>query len=239
MPGLDALDLDSVQMFWDGRAEKDVSTLNKAMFQEKHGDLALRRHKRECGQIHKVLAPYLRIPSDWVALDAGCGTGRLTFWFSQFCERVVGFDISPGLIEICNAQKDGIPNVDFTVASLHDFSLGCFDLIVVSGVCLYTTDDLWPGIMRSLKAASKEGTIFVIRETVGRSGRYELHNVWSQEIETRYSAIYRDPDWFRALFGQFCETVYDAPLLPPHLEKWKETEQRLMVFRRQRGRRTS
>jgi len=234
VPGLDNLELDTVRTFWDSRAEKDVPLLNKAMFQEKHGDLAQRRHYTECVRIGMVLAPYMGLKPSGIGLDAGCGTGRMAFWLSRICDSVVAFDISPAFVELCKAEQKArqITNIEFLTGGLHDFSLGQFDLVVISGVCLYTTDDLWPGIMRSLHAASKPRTLFVIRETVGRAGRYELRNVWSQELEEYYSAIYRDPDWFRALFGQFCETVYDELLLPPALEKWKETEQRLMVFRR-------
>lgn len=233
MSGLTDLRQDTVEEFWNSRAQRtDLPLLNRAMFQEKHGDLAQRRDGNEKIRVKQILDPYL--PRDVVALDAGCGTGRLTFWLAKFCTAVVGFDLSSGFIELCKEQqeRDKVRNASFFVRSLTDFWLGVYDLIVISGVCLHTTDEMWPEIMHCLERASKPGTLIVIRESMGKAGRYSLENVWSAELETYYSAIYRDPDWFLGLFGQFCDVYYNEPLFPASMEKWRETEQRLMLFRR-------
>jgi len=230
---VEKLDKETVAGFFDKRAELygKIPTLNIAMFQEKQGDLAQKRNEIEWEAIWGLLKP------EWegneTVLDIGCGTGRLSFRIAQVSKGVVGFDVAPGLIEICNQERlrRGILNTGFLVRSMDDFRFGRFRLLLISGVSLYTEDSMWPGIMYCIRHSCRVGTRIVLRETVGSKGRYELHGAWSEELGTTYSAIYRDPDWFRALFGQFCDCLYDEPLLPPSLEKWSETHQRLMLWK--------
>jgi SAM-dependent methyltransferase len=46
-------------------------------------------------------------------LDFGCGVGRLCLPFAQHCNRVVGIDVAPRMLQICNeeATANGIANL--------------------------------------------------------------------------------------------------------------------------------
>jgi SAM-dependent methyltransferase len=207
-----------------------------ALFQEKQGDLAQRRDKIEYAEVMTLLEQLIR--PWWHVLDAGCGTGRWAFRVAPLVNGVEAFDISPALIDVCKqeAERLGVENVDFYVERLETFPyrrppyIDPFDLVVISGVCLYTNDRSWGSIIANLRARAKVGAYIVVREAVGSAGRHELEEVYSQELECRYSAVYRDPDWFRAAFGTFCRVLHDASLFPPELEKWPETHQRLFLF---------
>lgn len=71
-------------------------------------------------------------------LDIGCGNGFLTFTLPG--DEVVGVDISDKAIAWANARRDQQPRPErfnFHVLSLFNLSsemLGCFDLIVATGV---------------------------------------------------------------------------------------------------------
>lgn len=227
---MEELTKENVARFFDARAEMDIPILNRALFQEKQGDLAQRRDEIEKEAILSLIDHRLIDHPD--ILDAGCGTGRLSLWLHFLGASVRAFDVSPGLIELCRQQVVGVTKrLHFSIASIDDFDLGEFDVIIISGVCLFTTDDMWPGIMRCIRYACKKDALIVIREAMGTAGRFELHGIWSQELGSKYSAIYRDPDWFRGLFGQFCDLLHDDVLLPDELEKWTETRQRLMLWK--------
>lgn len=229
---MEELNKRNVEDFWDRRAQLvgSIPLINVTSFQETRPGLAESRDKVEKTALWSLLAPcFAKNPR---VIDAGCGVGRHSFWLEGYSSDVRAFDLSPALIAICEEEKDRLgSDVRFSVASLDDFHLGIADLILISGVCLFTTDSMWPGIMSSIREASECGTLIVVREAMGSLGRYEIRGQWSSELKCLYSAIYRDPDWFKGLFGQFCDLEYNKALLPPELEKWKETHQRLMLWR--------
>jgi ubiquinone/menaquinone biosynthesis C-methylase UbiE len=59
-----------------------------------------------------------------VAIDLGCGTGRLTIAMSRDFERVIGVDVSKAMIEKAEINKSaaGIKNCDFMVNNGVDLS---------------------------------------------------------------------------------------------------------------------
>jgi len=72
-------------------------------------------------------------------LDAGCGTGRYSFYFGSKNYDVTGIDISEKMIDFCNTSKQKTENTNFVKTSLENFSttkniyaiicLGFFDYI--------------------------------------------------------------------------------------------------------------
>ncbi len=72
-------------------------------------------------------------------LDAGCGTGRYSFYFGSKNYDVTGIDISEKMVEFCNTSKDKTVNTNFVKTSLENYSstkkidaiicLGFFDYI--------------------------------------------------------------------------------------------------------------
>ena len=143
------------------------------------------------------------------------------------------FDISPALIEICEKEQGDIPNITFDVGRAESYPHwfpAHYDLIIVSGVFLFTNDDQWYHIASQMLGRVSSGTKIVIRETIGTRGRFEIDNVWSEELQSFYSAIYRDGDWYRGFFSSYCRTLYDAPMLPPGERKWDNTHQQIFIF---------
>lgn len=227
------IDNEKVREFFDERAALygKIPTLNVALFQEKQGDLAQRRDQLEYETIMEVLAPYDM--HDWLVLDIGCGTGRWAFSLAPLVDWVWAFDISPALIGICKKEQGDLENITFAVGKVdcypEEFPV-CYNLIIVSGVFLYTDDSQWYHIASQMLGRVSSGTKIVIRETIGTHGRFEIDNVWSEELQAYYSAIYRDGDWYRGFFSPYCRTLYDAPMLPLEERKWDNTHQQIFVF---------
>lgn len=227
------IDQEKIKQLFDDRARLygRIPILNVALFQEGHGDLAQKRDEIERETVMRIIGS--RIGKDWTVLDIGCGTGRWAFRLAPLVGHVYAFDISLALIKICRVEQLDIKNVTFATGKIDRYPDGFpmhYNLFIVSGVCLYTNDEQWYQIAAWMFGRVSSGTLIVIREACGSHGRYEVENQWSQELGVEYSAIYRSPDWFRGFFAPFCRTIYDKPLLPPELEKWQETHQRLFIF---------
>ena len=74
-------------------------------------------------------------------LDAGCGTGALSFELAKRGADVVGVDISPQLIEIAEKRKPAHASgrVTFSAGDMLDPALGRFDHIVAMDSLIYYT----------------------------------------------------------------------------------------------------
>ena len=78
-------------------------------------------------------------------LDAGCGTGALSFELAARGADVVGVDISPQLIDIARKRRPTHVSGSLTLSAgdMLDASLGRFDHIVaMDSLIYYTADDI-------------------------------------------------------------------------------------------------
>jgi SAM-dependent methyltransferase len=65
-------------------------------------------------------------------LDFGCGAGRLTRGLGEYLDRVLGLDISPGMVDLARRYNASYPNLAFEVhreADLHGYPDGSFDVV--------------------------------------------------------------------------------------------------------------
>jgi ArsR family transcriptional regulator len=65
------------------------------------------------------------LPSDLVLADIGCGTGVLTLELARLAKRVIGIDLSRGMIHNAKrlAREKGIQNVDFRLGNAEKLPL--------------------------------------------------------------------------------------------------------------------
>jgi ubiquinone/menaquinone biosynthesis C-methylase UbiE len=78
--------------------------------------------------------------SDRIALDLGCGIGRLTAALSPSVGYITGVDISKTMIDRAAERCTGLPNVTLRVSSgldLVDFADDSFDLVLAADVFPY------------------------------------------------------------------------------------------------------
>lgn len=67
-----------------------------------------------------------------LALDFGCGVGRLTRALARYFRRCCGVDIAEGMIAKAKELNQSIPNCDFIVNTREDLKIfpdDCFDMI--------------------------------------------------------------------------------------------------------------
>jgi SAM-dependent methyltransferase len=88
---------------------------------------------RASDEIADRLRHWSLLGSSVVALDIGCGIGRIERALSPYIGRITGTDVSPVMIAEARRRCADLPNVDFAVcggAGLAEFAGQLFDLIL-------------------------------------------------------------------------------------------------------------
>lgn len=87
--------------------------------------------RKEIFQQQRYGGPFKRV------LDVGCGTGYHTLRAAQFCQEIVGLDVSPESIELARKQVKelGISNVSFICSDINhnSFPDQAFDCVIAYG----------------------------------------------------------------------------------------------------------
>lgn len=97
-------------------------------------------------------------------LDAGCGTGEKSIFFSKNGAKVTSIDLSSGQLNILKdrMKEEGLEIKIFQKDIVNDnlYSLGKFDVIVCTGV-LHHTEDAYKGFVNLLSTLEKNGIIII------------------------------------------------------------------------------
>ena len=200
---------EKVHEFFDNRVNKKLfHRYNLVNYQDNHPELAIERDKIEKNKI----LPLLKLNENSRILDIGCGVGR---WGDALAPKLstglyVGVDYSEQLIEVAkkSALEDGTDNKRLYLVGkfqqidelLKQNHLGNFDLIIVNGVLMYINDyDVDTCITSLPSLLSPNGNIY-IKESVGIEKRFTLNDIYSEELTSQYSAIYRSIKEYNDLF---------------------------------------
>lgn len=126
------------------------------------------------GQYHRWLLRH--VPAGCGdALDAGCGTGEFARRLALRCKRVLGIDLSPGMIEQARRRSGGRPALEFRVADLMDeASAARFDCIATIATLHHLP--LEPALAR-LGGALRSGGVLLVLDVVGN--RNAVERLWA------------------------------------------------------------
>lgn len=211
------IDITTVHNFFDNRVNKKLfHRYNLVNYQDDHPELALQRDKAEKAKI----LPYIKPDSSSRILDIGCGVGR---WGDELVQQLsdgiyVGVDYSQNLIDVAKkaALDDNSSNKrKYYVGSFQQIKnvlqtngeTDLFDIIIVNGVMVYINDcDVYNCINSITDLIKPNGRIY-IKESVGVDSRYTLKDIYSNELTSNYSAIYRSIKEYRELFTN-CFSAY-------------------------------
>ncbi|MEQ3728418.1 MAG: magnesium protoporphyrin IX methyltransferase [Tateyamaria sp.] len=97
-------------------------------------------------------------------LDAGCGTGALSFELAARGADMVGVDISPQLIAIAEKRKpaDVRGTMTFAAGDMLDAGLGTFDHIVAMDSMIYYSADDIARILDDLAPRLNDNMVFTV-----------------------------------------------------------------------------
>ena len=203
-----AIDEDDVKLFFNNRVNKNLPYLiNYTNYQDKHPELALERDKYEKDRI----MPFLNLQPESRILDIGCGVGR---WGNHILKILsnqgmyVGADYSGNILNLAKNHFRENKNFYFCESSFQDILLNLpgnikqnnFDVILINGVMMYINDNDLAQCMSNLKELIAVGGRICIKESVGLQDRLTLNKIYSEELESQYSAIYRGVEEYNIIF---------------------------------------
>src|SRR5215813_195477 len=108
-------------------------------------------------------------------LDAGCGTGEFARQLALRCKRVLGIDLSPGMIDRARRRSAGRQALEFQVADLMDESSAArFDCIATIATLHHLP--LEPALAR-LAGALRSGGVLLVLDVV--ANRNAVERAWA------------------------------------------------------------
>ena len=233
------LDQKKILTFYEGRAEKYDPRIPEVsmLFQDKNPDLALRRSHFEIEKIKNILRPDFESK----VLDVGCGVGRWALELIPLVDEYIGTDFCDPLLKIAKDNFLGIEKANFLNLEASDISHVKIsketNLILFAGVAHYLNDDsFFQTLSNFFEILSKNLGILYFRCPVSLSSKFSLIDHYSEELDSKYSATYRNHDEILMQFTQLnyfkaAELIDHGPLFPTELQNRMETTQYFWIWK--------
>jgi SAM-dependent methyltransferase len=231
----------NIETFFKERANKhdELNPLKTVIYQDKNQVLAKERDTYEKNKIKSLV----NFSKNQVVLDIGCGIGRWADEISSEVKNYIGIDYIREFIDIANLKYKNKKNTNFfcvecTKLSNSDvISHSPYSVIMILGLFPYINNKEGYEILNEIKTIGSDFNQIIIREPVGVQKELVLNNVWSEDMETKYSAKYRTRTWFKKMFDKTLmnegyKLIVDEPLFPEYLNNRLETRQHLFCLKK-------
>jgi SAM-dependent methyltransferase len=143
------------------------------------------RHYFEFRHLKKICC----FRKDMQVLELGCGNGRWALSIAPLVRNYVGVDFSTTALQVAQEQvkKNKLRNVSLVEKNIGEFmSPDTFDVIYLSGVSQYLTDEEFELTLAHIRACCRPATIIVDRSTINVKQREIMEN-------GEYWAVFRTP----------------------------------------------
>lgn len=235
------LDETAISHFFESRAEKynEVYPYVAVNYQDSNPKLTFERDEAE----KKKITPLLKLNRTSTVLDVGCGIGRWADSLHELVGYYHGTDFSKKLINIAQKRFSEQQHVNFQSLRAQDTNstnlkvVKKFDTVIVSGLLIYLNDEGVLQVFNNLTELASDNALIYIREPVATHERLTLNKMYSEELTSEYSAIYRTRDEIFALLKVTLlesgfSVLEEGALLPKQLSNRKETEQHYIILER-------
>ena len=202
-----AIDETTVRSFFAHRHEKQLPhRLNYTNYQDAHPELALVRDAEEKAKI----LPMLDIHPGMRVIDIGCGVGRWSTEILAAGADYVGVDYEQSFLDLVSeAQPLGSHGAwvcsDFqhVTQALADAGIAMpFDRVIINGIFMYINDADIPACLSQMDKLLSRGGIAYLKESASRTERLTLDGIYSDELTSDYSAIYRSIREYEACWDE-------------------------------------
>ena len=174
-------------------------------------------------------------------IEIGAGTCQWSYILSKISKSLLATDTSKGMIEL--GQKylsDNYPkiNIKFFIGDICKEIKPInspYDLVFISGLILYLNQNQFSKMLKFINNHTTNNATLILREPVGINKEYVLENVYSEELKTNYSAVYRTENKIINSFRSNDFILETNEWLHPDnskFNKWKETRLKLISFKR-------
>jgi len=231
----------NIETFFKQRANNhdEQNPLKTVIYQDKNQNLAKKRDVYEKNKIKSLV----NFSKDDVVLDIGCGIGRWADEISSGVKNYIGIDYIKEFIDIANFKYKNVKNTNFfcmectKISSSLISSYTPYTVFMILGLFPYISDKEGYKILNEIKTIGSNFNQIIIREPIGIQKELILNDVWSEDMETKYSAKYRTQSWFKKMFDEILvdegyKLIVDEPLYPDYLNNRLETRQHLFCLKK-------
>ena len=169
-------------------------------------------------------------------LDLGAGTGQWSLKFAKSAKSVIAVEFSKGMqdLAISEAKKQKINNIKYELCAAESFIIDeDIDIIWISGLLCYLHDEDCENLLSNCKKMISENGRLILREPIGLQERFEIREVYSEALKTKYSNTYRTSEEYFKLFARHdFKKMRDEDMFDKgsDLNKWSETRLRIFEF---------
>ena len=225
--------------FWDKQALTDVNYVHSRSNLSYDKKTSIEKNKVEKLKI-KDLFTVLNIKFV-TCLEIGAGTCQWTGILSEYCNSIIATDTSRGMLEIGKKYMlKNYPNQKIIyyigdICKKNKPLKSPYDLVFISGLLLYLKEKDFNNLIKFIHSNTLKDSIIILREPIGIKKEYVLDNVFSEELQTNYSAIYRTE---RKIIQKLKEVNFNLLTNSwvhedgSKFNRWDETRLKLMSFRR-------
>jgi SAM-dependent methyltransferase len=140
-------------------------------------------------------------------LDAGCGTGRMSRYLADRGARVVGVDLSPGMVAMARRDHPDLGTVVGSIAGLP-YPDGSFDAAMYWYSTIHSPDTLLPRIATEAARVVRPGGVVLLAFQVGDGPREVGQGYRALGHDVRLPRFHRSLDqWSAVLEGAGLEVV--------------------------------
>ena len=82
---------------------------------------------------------------------------------------------------------------------MDDVKRNKFDAVIIAGVSMYINDQVLAQCYGELSTILNKGAIVYIEESIGVEKRLTLNNIWSENLNSDYHAIYRTREEYKKI----------------------------------------
>ena len=225
--------------FWENQSFKKTSFIHSLSNLSNDIEFSKEKSINEMKKMKVLLSQINRTYNS--CIEIGAGSCQWTYILAKLSKNVLCTDTSKGMLDIGKEyinKKKTKNNIDFFYGDICEERNPInspYDLVFISGLILYLSQDQFSKLTKFIAINTKTNSNLILREPVGINKEYVLDDVYSEELETNYSAIYRTEKNIINAFKSINFIVENNKWLHPNnskFNKWEETRLKLISLRR-------
>lgn len=174
-------------------------------------------------------------------IEIGAGTCQWSYSLSKRAHSLLVTDTSKGMLELGKrflSENHPEINIKYFIGDICkeiNPPNSPYDLVFISGLILYLNKNEFSQLIKFISKNTVNNAVLILREPVGIKKEFILNNVYSKELETNYSAIYRTEKKIINSFKSNNFILLNNEWLHPDnskFNKWKETRLKLISLRK-------
>lgn len=155
----------------------------------------------------KKILPSLKLDKSKKVLDIGCGVGRWAESVVNLCGEYVGVDFSEEMVKVVTKRFEKNNNTLFKRAAFIELFDDAeitgkkYDAVIIAGVSMLINEGILIQCYKKLPTILNSGAIVYIEESVGVGKRLTLNGIWSENLNSKYEAIYRTREEYQEIIA--------------------------------------